>query len=358
MKKILYVDLFSQYGHTNLNRVYIDRFNEIGYKVEFVLRKDYINELKIPFEDVRLALPERYFDCRAGKIKDRFLQWKMLRLIINKIDLDQYNIIFFSFFEEMSICMSGIKGNLIFLNHSNVTGLENVLKLFFLKRVAKIGKILVFHESIKNRFSEFGINNVLVEPLGLAKPYDLEMDRQDEVLRSLDHRLISPFYRVKILVPTGSKYNDLLIKNAINDPLFLSFIIANKVLIIIKDITLSSDCENICLLESYLSNIQYQILFRSSDCIIINYPETFRYKVSATLFECFANKKPCFLIDIDSFRLFQEYFNYEPYYNDIPSLISLIKTFIEEIDEISMQPYINIESLNPQFDSVVNLFGK
>lgn len=349
---VLYIDTFSQFGHTNLNKVFIQQFRNKGYKVSVIARTNYLEDIEVPIEDILLRIPETYYNSSAGRIRDRLLQFRILQFIKKRVSLRKYDIVFFSYFDEIVFPLSVIKGNLIFMNHSNVTGLENTLKRFFLKCIAKMGTILVFHETIRDQFLKFGITNVIVEPLGLTLPYDNDSANNRNLLNKIDTRIVSLDYRLKIFIPTVSKYQDDFLYKVLSNDSFLNFLILNKVLLVLKDKSIEINHPNICLLKSFLSEEIYQAVFISADFLMLHYPASFKYKVSASLFECFSNNKPCFLSDIDAFRVFQSHFNYDPYYNSIEKFTELIQVSLDRKDLIVKYPYNNTSLLNPSLETI------
>lgn len=352
MRSVLYIDTFSQFGHTNLNKVFIQQFRNRGYKVSVIARANYLEDIQVPIEDILLRIPETYYSSSAGRIRDRLLQLRILQFIKKSVSLRAYDIVFFSYFDEIVFPLSGIKGNLFFMNHSNVTGLENTFKRFFLKWIAKMGTILVFHETIRDQFVKFGITNVIVEPLGLTLPYNNDSASQKKILKKIDSRLVALDYTLKIFIPTVSKYQDDFLYKVLSDSSFLNFLSVNKVLLVLKDKSIEINHPNICSLKNFLSDEIYQAVFVSADFLMLHYPASFKYKVSASLFECFSNNKPCFLSDIDSFRVFQPHFNYDPYYNSIEKLTELIQVSLDRKDMIVKNPYNNTLLLNPSLETI------
>ncbi|NCI48080.1 glycosyltransferase family protein [Sediminibacterium soli] len=336
-----------------MNKVFINGFKNKGFTVSVIARAGYLDELQISNEDIALKIPESYYVNNAGSIKDRLRQWLILRFIRKRISFRKYDVVFFSFFDEIVFSLSGIKGNLFFMNHSNVSGLENTLKCFFLRRIERMGTILVFHEMIRRRFADFGMNKVIVEPLGLSLPYYNDLERHKNLLEKVDPRLSTLDFRLTIFIPTVSKYRDHFLWELLSSKSFLDFLLENRVLFVIKDDSIDITHPNICQVKSFLNDETYQAIFMKSDFLVLQYPDSFKYKVSASLFECFSNNKPCFLSDIEAFRVFNSYFNYDPYYNSIEKLTELIQISIARKDLIVGNPYNNTALLNPTLETIV-----
>lgn len=357
MKNLLYIDPFCEYGHNNLNRVYINSFMELGINVHLVLKEGHVQELQLPEELVRLAIPFRYFRGDLGKLGNRFYLLKILLYIKSRIDFRNYDYVFFSGYEEISLYLSGIKGRLILVNHANVSGLDSYIKRMFIKLISNSAHIthIVFAQYIKDRFAEFGISNVLVKPLGLSEPYEINRNIKESILRSIDERIVSNKFKYRIFAPSGSKYGSDFIEKQITDINFISFLEQNKILLIIKDEHLFSNSSNVLVLNNFLSISQYQALFLESDIILICYPETFNYRVSAIFFESLSNNKVCLLSDIEAFRVFESHFNYNPYFNNVHQFMKVVTEFIMNRDAISCLPYNNLESLNPTFKELIKV---
>lgn len=353
MNSVLFIDIDSSFGHINLNKVYLQQFRDLGFKVNVIVRKGYFYDIGVSSKEVALGIPEEYFKSNLGKIGYRITKWRILQFIRKNIRIENYNCVFFSYFDEFSFVLSGIKGNLYFLNHSNVSGLDNIFKRFFLRRISKMGTIVVFHETIKKQFTKFGIENVIEEPLGLSQPYSIDNVTQFRILNNLDKRLCDKGFVLKIFIPTLSKYGDSLFKNALFDISFTDFLIERKILMVIKNNAINIVHPNICVFNSYLEFEEYQSIFLISDFILLNYPSSFKDKVSASLFECFSNNKPCFVSDIKSFRLFQNHFKYDPYYSNINDLKMLIEKRLSNLGHLNYYGFAKLNILNPTFEKII-----
>ena len=90
-----------------------------------------------------------------------------------------------------------------------------------------------------------------------------------------------------------------------------------------------------------IENVLYQSILKCCSLALIYYPKSFNLRVSAFLLECLANDIPCLLSDIDSFRSFQKYFNYDPFFISTDDLQSRIEdltffkgNFYENLNEL------------------------
>lgn len=349
MKRLLFVDTLSQFGHNNFNRVLIKRFHELGFEIELVMREGYYEELRLPRQHARWPLPARWFPDNPGKLRARYCQLRMLLHIKKQLAHREYDFIVFSFFDEISLYFSGLRGNLFLICHANISGLRSPVKRFFLKQVATRGRLVVFHDFIKQRCEKYGISNVLVEPQGLPTPYAVSRSTQARLLRAIDERLDCRDFAHTVFAPTGSKYSDGLLKEAIGTPRFVRFLEEKRIAFVIKDATLRSNCDNIVAIARHLSDQEYQALFLSSSSLVLSYPPSFDFRVSAILFECFSNNEPCVLSDIPGFRVFERHFNYTPFFRGTAGLMAALDTVCSLAPATRQAPYRDRHLLNPAF---------
>lgn len=354
MKTLLYIDPFNGNGHLNLNKVFIRTLMDRGFDVRLVVREGYARSLGLSEEMVDLIVPERYHKRNVGRWKARWGLWKTFRHIKTNLDLSRYDIVFLSAYEEMSLFLAGIGRKLYLVNHANVSGMDNPFKRAFTRMLSRQSTHIVLAEFIKDRFAHFGIKKVLVEPLGLTEPYWIDEGARAPLLRSINEKLASGRYESIIFSPSGSKYGSPLMSQIISDPHFKDYLARNKILLVVKDKALASDHPNILILRDALSQDQYQVLFTESDLIIICYPESFNYRVSASLFEAFSNRKACFLTDIEGFRFYSHHFNYNPYFRDTESLIGLIEAFCRNKEALAIEPFSDLASLTPTFKALAS----
>lgn len=351
MKRILFIDPNSQTGHVNLNRVYVGKLTEIGLQVDLAVKEGYVAELGHAPESVRVEFPALLCDDRyAGafsKLTARYRQLRILLYLRRHVDLVKYDYLFFSSFEEISLYLSGIRGRLFLLNHANVSDLANPVKRFFLRRLAARSTFIVFHEFIERRCQEFGITSTAVVPLGLSEPYLLSQSKQLETLRRMDPRLASG--RPIVWIPTGSKYSDGSLGRMMADPAFLRFIAEKDLLVVVKDRELTVASEHVVIFRDAIGTEEYQALFSASRCVVINYPASFEYRVSAVMLECFSNDKPCLLSDIEGFRAFAHHFRYEPFFSNARELAARLTELLAAPSNLLATPYRDLEAFHPSF---------
>ena len=271
MKKILFVDFYCPNGHINLNKNFINQFNNLGYELDFVLKKGYGNHIGIDEDSLKWSVPNFFYEGKSP-IVIRFKLFIMLLLLRSKVNTRKYDYIFFSSYDEISLWFSGFNGNFILVNHSNIAGLENPLKRFFIKKLAKSSINIVFGDFIKVAAEKYGLENVKVQQIGLSNAYSIDRKKQQQVLLGISEKLINKDFNAIIFIPTGQKYGDGFIKKIIDSTIFTKFLQREKILFVVKDKNIESPNENILVLKTYISNEEYQSLFLASTLILLNYP--------------------------------------------------------------------------------------
>lgn len=345
--RILYIDSFCPYGHLALNRLYISTLIREGFDVLLALKEGYYEEMGAPGGTVRVRVPARFFDEHAKRFSSRFNIWRALRFIQKRVDESTYDAIFFSSYEEISLWCSHFKRPCVLVNHGNVAGLDNRVRRWFARRLAPNATWLVFAAFIRQRVLFYGIDRVQIVPQGLVEPYPVD-GQSARILRSIDARIVESGMQHIIFVPSGAKYADAFIAETVASQAFRQYLKDRRILLVIKTVQLRHNAENIVALKGHLTRDQYKALFTSSTCLILHYPASFTYRVSATLMECFSNNKACLLSDIEAFRYFSNKFCYNPFYASSKELCSGLDRLIRT-KELLQNPYRGLTDQVPSF---------
>lgn len=346
MRRILFIDPFSPDGHINLNSNFVKRLYELPLQIDFALKKGYAEKIGASPDNVKWEIPEKYFNENVGKVKARLNLLRILLGIRERFNLNQYDWVFLSSYEEMSLYFSGLRKKLVLVNHANVAYLDSPVKRYFIKQVAADSRFVVFHEFIKQRAKQFGIRNCEVESIGLSLPYSQAGDNEN-FLKGIDPRLIDSDFRHIVFVPTGVKYGDSFLADLLLNKSFTDFLNKNKILLVVKEKKLTIENKNIVLVKKFLTSEQYQTLFNRSDLILLSYPSSFRYRISAILFECFSNNKMCLLSDIEGFTAFKSHFKYDAFFSNQQQLMDRIALVLEMDKDIKKDPFVDLNKLNP-----------
>ena len=353
MKKLLYIDPFCPYGHINFNKTYVNallRYDKI--EVHLALKEGYIHELGLPLELLRLSIPTRLFVDRKNSAVNRLSLLLIYWYVRYKLHLRDYDYIFLSGYEEISFFFSGFKGKIFLVNHNNVANLDNFIKRLFIKNISKKCVQVVFSDFIRKRYLLFGIKNVLVLSQGLPEPYYLS-DAHSGLLLNKNSKLLPKEFNLIIFVPSGSKYDSGFLKTLIADSHFIDFLKTHKILLAIKSDLSFPPNANLLIIEEPLETEHYISIFLNCDVVLLIYPESFKFRVSALLLECFSNNKMCLLSNIESFRTFAPYFKYNPFFDSARELESAIETAMSIKGKKEVY-YHNLEEFKITFDALFN----
>jgi len=347
--KILYIDPLSPNGHINFNNIQIKSLYKIFDSIDFSFKKGYEKKICIKNTETIFLIPEKFYKSTNNKIITRINLLKILRYIKKNIDLSIYDFIIFSSYEEISLYFSFIKYPLILVNHNNIVNLNNPIKRFFFKKVAKNNINLVLNDYIKDYLIKMGIQNIEVINHGLPLPMDNKILKQNF---SGKFSFIDNFEWV-IFSASSSSSDKIFIDSLLPNKAFQSFLNKNNILFILKgDYTNHSHSNNIYIINNYLTDKEYQYLFLKCSIILICYPPSFKYRVSATLLECMTNNKLCLLSDIEALGVYKHFFKYNPYYKTVDDLINKIDLLINNYQELKENPYLNLSELNSSIENI------
>lgn len=346
-RRILYVDLFCPDGHLDLNRVYLNGLLAYGVGVDAVFKEGYAAKLGLRGINAVHEFPARLFDERCSPLRARWNQWRLLMAVRSALNVDGYAAVFFSSFDELTVALSGRWLGAVYLNHANIAGLDHPLKRWAMRSLGDDSLFVVFHEFIARRARVRGLRRVQTLAQGLPSPGAPPPDA-DTLLEALDPRLAGRAARRIVFVPAGAKYADGFIRDVVHDPEFGHFMELQNALLVVKSMTLSEPLPSVVAIDRRLSDEEYRALFHASVGLVLHYPATFTYRVSATLMECFASQKPCLLSDIEGFKAFAGHFEYQPYYRTKHDLMKRIESLLG-CSGTSWRPYRCLDELVPDF---------
>jgi len=353
-KRILYIDMFCPEGHINLNKNFIYDLSKKAEIIDFVFKKNYLQESLIKKNKIIWEASNWYFSD-SGKFVNRIKMILFLYIIRFKYyNKKKYDYVFFSSYDEIALYLSGFRSKLILVNHGNIACLSNPFKRYFLKKLSKFSVFVVFHNLIKEECFKYGITNVDVQSIGLNDKYYSSEFYEKNISEFDFFKLIKYKENIDyiIFIPTGSKYENNFIESILLDNNFINFITRNNMLLIIKDNTLKIEkSKNIIIINNHISHNLYKWIFLKSDLILLSYPESFRFKISAILFECFSNSKPCILSKITFFEIFKNNFNYDPFFEDVETLMNTILKVKAHKDTIEQIPFNNLNSFEIDFQT-------
>lgn len=351
MKKILYIDPISLNGHIAFNSIYINTFSNIeNVSVDFSFKQNYASNFLLPEDSLLFEIPLDFYSQISNRfISRRIIFIRVLNYLKKNILFDNYDFVILSNYEEISLFFSFIKTKLYLINHHNLQGLDNKVKLFFFRLISKKNVQVVFTNSMKEYLNQKSIKAVKVVSHGLLKPFKKTKKKINDIL-GLN-------FENYIFIPSVASCNDKFISNLIKDEFFLTKLIETNTVLIIKNkpaVVEKFKHNNIYYLNTYLSRDDYETLFIESRFIFLPYSNEFKNRVSGVLFEAIANNKLLILPRINSFLEFKVFMKFNPYYSNIEDVINIINTdLVKEKYEIRRDNYTNINDLLPKLETIL-----
>lgn len=349
-KKLLFVDPLSQEGHLNFNKIYIKALFQIFDSIDFAFIKGYEEKLSISNDNKVYLIPEKYHAGSRNKILNRLRYIQIFRFIKKHCNINNYDFVIFSSYEEISLYFSFINRTLILVNHNNLSGLQNRIKLFFFKKISSKNISIVFEDYMRDYLLSLGLKNVYSIKHGLPCAFDIKLL---ENAKLIDFFSWIKDFRYIIFSPSGSSTDDDFLNDLILNDAFNMFLRKNGILLILKNKLLKSDSQNIKIIRGYLTDIQYKYVFLRSDLILIPYSINFSYRVSAVLFESMANKKNCLFTGINALNIYRIFFTYDPSFNSADELKDKISYLMANND--NLERYTNLSKLEPNFNQLFKI---
>ena len=107
MKKILFLDPFSLTGHVNFNAIYLNALSANDVQIDVVFKENYINLNTISKIGKIIEIPTNYYSNLTGVgIVSRSYMFLQLLYVRRNVDLNNYDIIIMSSYEEISLFFS------------------------------------------------------------------------------------------------------------------------------------------------------------------------------------------------------------------------------------------------------------
>jgi hypothetical protein len=339
-KRLLYIDPLSFTGHVNFNKIYIKELYKMNLNINFVFKDGYSHKLGVK-NDV-LTIPNEFYSSNKGLLT-RLNNIRILRYIDKKISLEDYDYVILSSYDTISLFFSGIKCKLILVNHNTLQGLENRIKRFFFKSISKNNIHIVFEEYMKDYLSTIGVHNVNKISHGFMKSITKTEINKNFFFEGSEVSL-NDFEKV-LFIPSLHHLDQIFIENLIIDKGFVSFLESNNILLVIKtNLKIKNESINIQFIMKNLTKREYQTVFLRSNLIIIKYPLTYKYRISAIFLECVVNNKTCLLNKTDALIYYKKYINYESYYETKEDLYNQIIKNLDLDISIKFSKWMNAKS--------------
>lgn len=343
-KNILYINYILQYGHINFDCIHINALLEQGFWVEAILHQSIAKELST-IQHPRLhftKLPRCLSKSNASPLINRILYILTLLYIRIKFAHKKYDGIILSSFEEISLALFPPYRGMHLICHGNTNTLNNTIKRWGVRRLARHNRFLVFNERMKEPFRSIGINNVDVISHGCVAPFK---DKGNSFL---------PFNKDKfdlVAYHPSNKVEPKLINIIENDTCLTEFLQRERILLILR----GKECHhlaspNIHVITERIPTDQYRNLFLSANVILMAYPLEFKYQVSGISFECVANKKNVLIYKNPALSYCKAFYAYNPEFDDATSLKERL-LYLKQHPE--PQCIATPESLTPDYKAIL-----
>lgn len=348
---MLYIDQLCLGGHINFNNIYIEALYDHKITIDFALKAGYESNLNLLTDTTVFHIPEKYFKETNNKILYRYNLYRILKYTMRNINLDNYDFILFSSFEEISLFLAHFKKPLILVHHNNIRSLDNIIKKYFYETIINKNINIVFQQTIKNIFNSLGVKTTYVVKHGYPKKLDKSLYDCKSFLSDIDINN----YKNIIFSPSSSSGDRLFILELLKDNIFQKFLHKNNILFVIRGDYQINNSNNIKVINSFLSISEYEYLFLNSDIIIINYPKSFKHRTSGVFWECVANDKLCLLSGIDAFASYGRFMKYEPFFNTKEEFMLKIIETLNLDESLKNNPYLEKNKLKPNFKELLEM---
>ncbi|MFF2018634.1 hypothetical protein [Paenibacillus sp. NPDC058177] len=341
--KILFIDLMSPMGHKNYNYGILKALSKHGV-IDVILRRDFldfennginVNEMIfIPDNYIPEILINKYKNLRFFKIGYRINQIKCLKWIKDKIDLNKYDLVFFSSVDIISFSLVSrfLKCRCVFVDHA-----ISDIDYSYLKRKAwtllnENLEIIVLEPYIEDYLrEEIGVKNkiwTLPHPLPNIKEIDSFQQNPKNEKR-------------KVIFAPSLSNNEEFIEELIEKSGF----IPDDVYIVIKSKKNSLESKNIKVYNSRISDEEYYHLMHTCDFMLLAYDNKYNYKTSGIFFESAKLKKPIILSANNTLMFYK---------NKYSGIINEFNEFIDFLDVLNHLDEINeIQKKNEDFGKVL-----
>lgn len=226
---------------------------------------------------------------------------------------------------------------ILLMHHDNIDGikLNTIKRAMFNSFARKVGHIVQCGYMKRDLVKEYGINEnsilVWLHPLNILGEEKKQTDTYD-------------------CVGISGSNDESLIEELLYKEINTSFLKDNGLRIVLKSKTFLFDNGYLKIINSYLSDSEYENYIAKAKCIFLPFPNSFENRMSGTLIDAFTNNKPIITTDL---RLFQEckktypnivkFYNIDNFHNDVISW--KIKNKIMEDEFLKFQRIHSAEKL-------------
>ena len=319
MERILYVNYMAQRGHVNFDTIQVDALLAAGHDVRIVAHKAIAAQMPYQAERYAKVLPGFMGAECKNALLNRLLYLAALLYIRIAVRPSRFGRVVVSNADEITLALAPLCRGMAVFCHNMANGLANPVKRFFIRKLAKHNRFLVFNAHMAEPFRAMGMHNVAVVSHGCMAPW-----------RNVGEQGVvdtSPF-RFVVFHPSPSP-DTAFVEAVVADRALARFLEDESVLLVLRNAKLPGGCRNIVSIDRYLPQVEYRALFCSADAILVAYPQSFGYRVSGVSYECAANGKRALIKANPSFGYCTDFFNYDPFFEDTAGLcrkIAYLKT--------------------------------
>lgn len=335
--KVLIVDYIAGYGHRSFNRIHINAIKSCGVDIQLISKKgffDYLNDNSLK----QSLIPSVFFrSFKAGVFAQIFARlFDILKLLVVKWVSLKSNSDFIIFLDYDILSFFTFRTNtpVALVNHFNVDDLDNKFKLNLTKKLPPHYAFVDLNTFIDNHFKQLipGVKSVVI-PHGL-----------DHFVSNEDKSLLTPFDLEKyVFCPVSSSFNKRLLEDIFTSKKLESYLHERRMKICMKGNAVDvCKIDRIIQLPSYVDDVLYNTLLSNAFAVFLPYDDSFKYRVSGVLHECYAKNIPVICSRTESFEQYEQYMAYD-------SLIHNVDDFIHTLESLNSCNvyYINLDTLSP-----------
>ena len=341
--KALVVELRDVYGHQVFDKIHYNAIASCGVDILLASKRGYFDYLKndSKYKDsVSFNIPSflylKYKNRLITQIMTRvldILKLLYIRWVAKKCNPD---CIIFLEYDIMSFFTFRTTKPVILINHTNVDELTSNVKLFLTKHLPNQYIHVNLNENIEKRMKE-----LLPHVVSVVIPHGFITIQNTLKIGS---KLYSLYGGYCIFCPLSSSYDKKLLDDILTSSKVNDYLESNRIIILIKGSNYIVPRNNhIVKLPDYIDSDLYRDIMSNSKGIFLPYDESFRYRVSGILHECFSYNTPVVCSNTESFSQYRDYINYK-------FLVKDSNSFIEVLDSIknSETYYVNLDELSPE----------
>jgi len=350
--KILYIDPLCNDGHINFNTIQLSSLFKQSPEIDCIFEKRYNEKLPIN-TNVIYELNISKSNGRWKGISNRFNLIKNLIKIKKHINLEHYDAIILSQYDELSILLANFPSSFL-INHTNISDISKFkIKRVLFKLISKRHNQLVLDKSSFEYAKKLGLENIYLLKHGIPDRFNIQNSTH-----SLDSILKTKIQKNAKLVfaPSSGSCDTQFLIRLTHDIKFQEFLNQSDTFLILKNFNVDFKSPNILNIDRPLTMAEYRYLFMKADIIFLPYPKTFQYRSSGVFFEVLANNKKCLVSSAPTFKDYYYIIGSDSVYYSIQDLTNKIIEFLNQTEAINYTEYLN--ELSPDYSFLYHKLSK